>query len=448
MKILLVDDESTFLEQAKTLLKKENKRLDIDTALSAEEGLELIDKNDYDAIVSDYQMPQIDGLELLKIIRAEKNSEIPFIIFTGKGREEVAMNALNLGADLYLQKGGSPRTQYGVLAQSIVREVEHREDREKMKSLAKYPSQNPNPVLRIGKDGKILYSNKEGKALLSEWGVGIDEVIPKRWQKLIGEIFETEKAVNKEFEVEEKVYSITINPIPDEGYANLYACDITELKKTQERKSFLNTLLRQDLASKYQIIHGYIQLLDENENLSEEQEKYLRKAGKACQEADEIIGMAKKLKEIGENEGIFENDIPTVLDKAIKNVLNSADRKDIEIEKNYPKEIGTVSGDYSLQNLFFYLLRIRAQNPKCDRIRIDAEEKNEKILLRIEDNGDRLIDDVKRLFSGEIYTGKTSGAGGVRYYMLKEIAKHNDAKLKVQDSDLGGARFDIHLEKI
>ncbi len=125
MKILLVDDDNSVLEQAKIFLEKEEERLNIETASYAERGLELLNKEEFDAIVSDYQMPEMDGLEFLQKIREERKSEIPFIIFTGKGREDVAMEALNLGANRYLQKQGDPKTQYGVLAQAIVQEVKH-----------------------------------------------------------------------------------------------------------------------------------------------------------------------------------------------------------------------------------------------------------------------------------------------------------------------------------
>lgn len=83
----------------------------VDTTTSAEEALEGVRENEYLAIVADYQMPVMDGIELLKRIRASGN-RIPFILFTGRGREEIAIDALNNGADLYLQKGGDPRAQF------------------------------------------------------------------------------------------------------------------------------------------------------------------------------------------------------------------------------------------------------------------------------------------------------------------------------------------------
>ena len=60
-------------------------------------------KNSYDAVVSDYEMPQKNGLDFLKELREQKN-DIAFILFTGKGREDVAVKALNLGADSYITK--------------------------------------------------------------------------------------------------------------------------------------------------------------------------------------------------------------------------------------------------------------------------------------------------------------------------------------------------------
>ncbi len=81
----------------KTITDLEN-HFDIDIVISVDEGLKKLENQTYDAIVSDYEMPQKNGLDFLKSIREQEN-EIPFILFTGKGREEVIVKALNLGAD-------------------------------------------------------------------------------------------------------------------------------------------------------------------------------------------------------------------------------------------------------------------------------------------------------------------------------------------------------------
>ncbi|MFP4197402.1 MAG: PAS domain S-box protein [Methanomassiliicoccales archaeon] len=121
--VLLVDDEPDFLEMAREFLEQEDDRLIVEAAHSSREALRLLEGRDFDAVVSDYQMPEMDGLELLREIR--ERSDLPFIMFTGKGREEVAMKALNLGANRYLRKGGDPSSQFGVLSRAIAHEVRY-----------------------------------------------------------------------------------------------------------------------------------------------------------------------------------------------------------------------------------------------------------------------------------------------------------------------------------
>ena len=99
--------------------------MEIDNACCVDEAFKKLSAKKYDVVVSDYEMPQKDGLEFLKELR-EQHNKIPFILFTGKGREEVAINALNLGADGYFNKQGSPETVYGELAYGIRTSFEHK----------------------------------------------------------------------------------------------------------------------------------------------------------------------------------------------------------------------------------------------------------------------------------------------------------------------------------
>lgn len=103
--ILHVDDQPNFGELVAECLQRESEQFDISTVTSPDEALDILDEETVDCVVSDYDMPGLNGIEFLEVLR-EEYPKLPFILFTGKGSEEVASDALSAGATDYLQKGG------------------------------------------------------------------------------------------------------------------------------------------------------------------------------------------------------------------------------------------------------------------------------------------------------------------------------------------------------
>jgi len=120
--VLYTDDEPGLLELGKIFLESSGS-FSVETALSAHEAFETLKERPFDCIVSDYQMPVMDGIVFLKALR-ENGNRVPFILFTGRGREEIVIQAINNGADFYLQKGGDPTAQFAELAYKIRLAVE------------------------------------------------------------------------------------------------------------------------------------------------------------------------------------------------------------------------------------------------------------------------------------------------------------------------------------
>ena len=167
--ILYVDDEPMLLELARLFLEKSGD-FRVDTVTSATEALDILAKTSYDCIISDYQMPEMDGIVFLKTFRS-KGNVAPFIIFTGKGREEVVIEALNNGADFYLQKGGDPKSQFVELAHKVRQAIQIRIAQKTMQDLVQGA---PIPEFVIDSDHRVVFWNK---ALEEYCGIAAADVV-------------------------------------------------------------------------------------------------------------------------------------------------------------------------------------------------------------------------------------------------------------------------------
>ncbi len=136
IRVLVIDDDEDLLFLAGKFLSREDERIQLISATNDQDALRLIEEEKFDAIVCDHFLghDSMTGLELLEWVR-EFNPHIPFIIFTGRSQEAVAIRALNLGADYYLKKDAEEfRELFSQLANRIVTEVEARRQEEAVES--------------------------------------------------------------------------------------------------------------------------------------------------------------------------------------------------------------------------------------------------------------------------------------------------------------------------
>ena len=179
IRILYVDDEETLHEPVKLLLEI-NGGIKVETAKSAASVLAEIEGGDYDAIISDYQMPEIDGLEFLDRLR-KKSITIPFILFTGRGREEVAIEALNRGADYYFQKGTDIASQIREMRNIIETSVEKRRAEEEIRAtrelLESFVQNTDDAIILFDTEGRIMRANPSFRRI---YGWDESEALGKR----------------------------------------------------------------------------------------------------------------------------------------------------------------------------------------------------------------------------------------------------------------------------
>jgi len=208
--VLYVDDEPGLLEITKIFLEKDGE-FKVTTVLSAEEALSSPQLPGYDAIVSDYHMGGMDGIAFLKAVR-ERYGDLPFILFTGRGREDVVIDAINNGVDFYLQKGGDPAAQFAELKHKIRKTVTRRQAEllrsESEKRLADIINFLPDATFAIDRGGHVIAWNR---AIEEMTGIPASEMLGKgnfeyavpfygtRRKILIDLIFETNDVIAKDY---------------------------------------------------------------------------------------------------------------------------------------------------------------------------------------------------------------------------------------------------------
>jgi PAS domain S-box-containing protein len=189
IRILVVDDFKEILDMSKYILET-NKDFSVDTALSVQDALELIQKNQYDIIISDYYMPDITGLDFLKTLRSF-DKKTPFVLQTGQGDETIAMDSLKYGADFFLEKGREGSMQFLEFTQIINLIVLHKRTAQRL-SLCNLKFKS---LFSMFEDGVILFDYKGhiqdvNQAFLTMTGYRMEEIcnidyhdiIPKEWE--------------------------------------------------------------------------------------------------------------------------------------------------------------------------------------------------------------------------------------------------------------------------
>ncbi|MGB7992393.1 response regulator, partial [Methanoregula sp.] len=162
--LLYVDDDPSLLDLCRIFLEREGD-ISVVTISSVNEALGRISTGQFDAIISDYQMPEIDGITFLRKIR-QQHPDMPFLLFTGRGREEVVIEAINSGADSYVQKGGDPRSQFKELSHRV-RQIVRRRKAETELRLMKFSVDHASEgIIWMKINGVITYYNDAICAML------------------------------------------------------------------------------------------------------------------------------------------------------------------------------------------------------------------------------------------------------------------------------------------
>jgi PAS domain S-box-containing protein len=142
--------------------------------------------------------------------------------------------------------------------------TENKKNEERIADLAKFPEENPNPVLRMTSDGFLVYANNPGKALVKEMGSSIGNYVSEECFQHLVECLSSKKVIIKEMKVKDSTFSMTFSPGVDFSYVNVYGLDITDRKRIEQALK----QSEQNYAITFQSIGDAVIVLDNNFKIS------------------------------------------------------------------------------------------------------------------------------------------------------------------------------------
>ena len=182
VRVLHVDDDPEFAGIVSTVLERDEGQFRVETEASAADGLARLRDGAFDAVVSDYEMTDRDGLEFLEAVR-EAHPNLPFILYTGRGSEELASEAISAGVTDYLQKG-TGTGQFDVLANRVRNAVERYRSRRSLERNEAILEAAGDAVYALDLDGVLTSVNER----LVEWaGYSRERLLGSHASLILGE---------------------------------------------------------------------------------------------------------------------------------------------------------------------------------------------------------------------------------------------------------------------
>ena len=232
MKILVAEDDAV----ARLYLKAMLRRLGHEVILCVDgrSALEAFAEHRPYVVISDWMMPEMDGLELCQRIRAKELDHYTyFILETARNGTEDFRLAMDAGVDDFLCKP-LKRDELSTRLRVAERIIQQRlQSERKIRMLARFPSDNPNPVVQIDRDCQILYANTASLALLAQWECSVGGPATSALRSLAETLFATGLKQEVEVSCAGRIYSFSSTSVSPEGEAYFYGHDVTERRQAE-----------------------------------------------------------------------------------------------------------------------------------------------------------------------------------------------------------------------
>ena len=371
------------------------------------------------------------------------------------------------------------------VVQGIIRDItQSKRAIEEIKTLAKFSSEDPNPVLRISRDCRILYANDASSPALKTWKTQEGQRLPEPWRNRVEQADRSGNSATYELDCDDgHTYLVTLQPIADSGYVNAYGLDITKRKKAEKEKMELELQLGQkqkmeaigtlaggiahDFNNILAAIQGYVELslddLSEDSPVRNNLEQIMFCANRATKLVRQILTFSRKDQQEQEREPV---QISTVVKEAL-GMLRSSLPATIKICRKIHAESSVIMADPTQIHQVLVNLCTNASDAMRDKggqlevtladVSLESETRigdehlgqGSYVKLSVSDSGCGMEKEVaERVFEPFFTTKNVNEGTGLGLSVVHGIIKSHNGAIAVSSTPGVGTTFDIFLPKI
>ncbi|MFC7204492.1 response regulator [Haloferax namakaokahaiae] len=442
--VLYVDDDSQLIDLVATYLERIDDDLSVVTEPTAADGLDRLETDHIDCIVSDYQMPEMDGLEFLDAVKNEYPN-LPFVLYTGQGSEDVATEAITAGVSAYVQKGGTET--YELLANQIStlvtkRQAEIRATVARDRLLEMF--EQVDGFFALDTDWNITYWNQK---MAARTGYSSDDVIGEHfWETFpdaggteLGEQYMDASASGESVEFktyyEPHDYWVKIRVFPMEDGLFVHSREITseverkqELQWRNERLETFASTLSHDLKTPLNVAEGNLELAVETGDVT-----YLEEVAQAHNRMENLL---EELLGLARGESLTAE--PLSLEEIASNAWSTVNTGEMDLTIESSETV--VANEVQLRRVFENLFGNAGKHGDADSIHVGILDTGAGFY--VEDDGTGVPESDRE----EVFLSGYSTIEGSPGYGLSIVAQVCDAHgwtVRVTESQSGGARFEV-----
>jgi len=338
--------------------------------------------------------------------------------------------------------------------------TQQREAQEEIRDLAKFPSENPNPVLRIASDGKVMYANTEGERFLHRQGFSVGEVAPANWLRMVEEVLGSGLSAEDEFESGDRAFAFVFAPIVDAAYVNVYGRDITERKAMDRMKDEFVAIVSHELRTPITSIKGFLELIMEGstDSLNEDQIQFLDAMRRNTDRLEVLINDLLDLSRLEGGMVILErSEFPfgDVVTQVLSEMKPDIEGKELKVVWHGDSALVRVLGDRPrvVQIVANLLSNAVKYSPEMSVIEVDVDpvtEASEYLKVNVRDHGLGIPDeDINKLFHRfyriDNSTTRSTTGTGLGLIITKALVELHGGEIWVESETGKGSVFSFTL---